>query len=149
MFTNSDYVVPWSNIWKATCRHRLVLYGYPSGRVRDPIKLRMQELRQLIDRLYAGECGFRRITEDNFRELLSQRQAAILAGRLEPTPRRKARSDRGDVRGRHENPETRTQTRRRGKVICSPAIIEDEIEDWTEDEKKVTGVPEWDPIEEC
>ena len=118
-------VIPWSNIWKLTCRYRLVLYGYPSPNVRDPIYLRIKDLRLLIDRLHMGSCGLRRVSEVEFRELSLQREADILSGKVKLPPARKVRSDRGSVRGRHRNPKTRTKTRRRGKVICTPETVKE------------------------
>lgn len=146
MLTGRDRsAIPWSNIWKAVDSHRLVLFGYPTHVIQDPIHLRMPQLRRLVDGIHEGTCGFRKISEEEFRDLVCRRQKAIEAGYVKPHPSRKKRSDAGDVRGCHLNPETRTQTKWRGKVICSPAWVEeDEIEDFSDWE---TEEPDLDPIE--
>ena len=113
--------------------HRLLLVGFP-GAVRDPIHLRMWELRLLAHRLKAGTCGFRRVSEPEFAELARQRQQDIDAGIVKPRPPRQKRSDDGGVRGRHLNPDTRTKTRRRGKIPSSQPIIREEEEDIESDD---------------
>ena len=128
-------VVPWSNIWKTVTKHRLLLVGFP-GLVRDPIHLKMWELRLLVIRLEAGTCGFRRVSEPEFAELTCQRKEDIDAGIIKPRPPRKKRSDDGGVRGRHLNPETRTKTRRRGKIPSSQPFIREEEDDIESDDSE-------------
>ena len=106
--------------------HRILLFGFPRRVVQDPIHLHMWELRLLLAKLHAGTCGFRRVSEPEFADLERQHQSDIDAGIIKPRPPRKKRSDDGDVRGCHLNPETRTKTRRRGKIPSSQPIIEEE-----------------------
>lgn len=151
-------VVPWSYLWKAAVDHRVVIVGSPLSRpltspLTDPGRMTLDEVRWVLAAVRQGDCRFERVSEEEFLTLSAKHQADVEAGRIIPPPPRRARSDKGEVRGAHLNPETRTKTRRRGKQIRSkPTIeseseIEDSDEKWERDRARRSELSS-DPIEE-
>lgn len=103
-----------------------MLTGWPESLpISNPLRLKKAPLQEVAAAVRDDTCHFRKIGELEFRELAARRNQDIAAGHIKLRPPRKIRKDKLTTRGRHRNPKTRTKKRRRGKVTCSPEMIED------------------------
>lgn len=115
--------VSWKHYHTLVSTYRIEAFGWPmnnDGSMKDPSNLGIGhgEMEKILEDVKSGKRGFRRLTNNAWKEAMAEYDAAVENGTVVPTTRR-VRSDKGTTRKRKKAPTGSTQ---QAKKVCDTTI---------------------------